>query len=206
MLQRYADTFATQASEIVGIDPTIVSHGLNVDPSIKLVIHKKWNFAFKRQEIIATKTKKLSGFVREVFHPEWLAKVFLVKKSNGKIRMCVDYTDLNKACPKDNYPLPTIDQLVDSTACHGMYSFVDAAQGYHQIPIKKEDQEKTSFITHQGLYCYNVMPFDLKNAGATYKRFMNFIFKSDIRKTIEVYVDDLIVKSKNSERHANDLE
>ena len=87
-----------------------------------------------------------------------------------------------------------------------MYSFVDAAQGYHQIPMKKEDQEKTSFITHQGLYCYNVMPFGLMNTGATYQRFMNFIFKKDIGKTIEVYVDDLIVKNKNSESHANDLE
>ena len=75
--------------------------------------------------------------------------------------MCVDYTDLNKACPKDCYPLPTIEQLVDSTACHGMYSFVDAAQGYHQILMKQEDQEKTSFITHQGLYYYNIMPFGL---------------------------------------------
>ena len=77
--------------------------------------------------------------------------------------MCVDFTDLNKACPKDNYSLPIIDQLVDSTACHGMYSFVDAAQGYHQIPMKEENQEKTSFITHQRLNYYNVMPFRLKN-------------------------------------------
>ena len=82
--------------------------------------------------------------------------------------MCVDYTDLNKACPKDNYPLSTIDQLVDSTACHQLYSFIDAAQGYHQIPLKKENEEKTSFIMHEGLYCYKVMLFGLKNAGATY--------------------------------------
>ena len=92
----------------------------------------------------------------------------LVKKANRKYWMCVDYTDLNKACPKDSYLLPTIDQLVDSTACHQLYSFIDAAQGYHQIPMKKKDEEKTSFITHEGLYYYKVMPFGLKNAGATH--------------------------------------
>ena len=88
------------------------------------------------------------------------------QKANGKYQICIDYTDLNKACPKDSYPLPTIDQLVDSTACHQLYSFIDAAQGYHQIPMKKEDEEKTSFITR--LYCYKVIPFGQKNAGATY--------------------------------------
>ena len=120
--------------------------------------------------------------------------------------MYVDYIDLNKACPKDSYPLLTIDQLVDSTACHGMYSFVDMAQGYYQIPMKKEDQEKTLFITHQGLYCYNVMPFGLKNVGAIYQIFMNFIFKDNTGKTIKVYVDDLIVMSKSLKRHAYNLE
>ena len=82
--------------------------------------------------------------------------------------MCVDYMDLNKACPKDSYPLPTIDQPIDSTACHRLYSFIDVAQGYHQIPMKKEDEEKTFFITHEGLYCYTAMLFGLKNTGATY--------------------------------------
>ena len=112
--------------------------------------------------------------------------------------MCVDYTYLNKACPKDSYPLPTIDQLVDSTACHQLYSFIDAAQGYHQIPMKKENEEKTSFITHEGLYCYKVMPFGLKNIGATYQRLMNHVLQDHIGKNIEVYVDDIIVKSQGS--------
>ena len=112
--------------------------------------------------------------------------------------MCVDYTDLNKACLKDSYPLPTIDQLVDSTACHQLYSFIDAAQGYHQIPMKKEDEEKTSLITHEGLYCYKLMPFGLKNAGATYQRLMNHVLQDHIGKNVEVYVDDIIVKSQKS--------
>ena len=127
--------------------------------------------------MIAKETRKLleAGFIREVSHPEWLANVVLVKKANGKYRMCVDYTDLNKACPKDSYPLPIIDRLVDSIACHQLYSFIDAAQGYHQIPMKKEDEEKTSLITYEGLYCYKVMPFGLKNAGAMYQRLMNHV-------------------------------
>ena len=90
--------------------------------------------------------------------------------------MCVDFTDLNRACPKDSYPLPRIDTLVDSTARHKLLSFIDAFSGYNKIKMKEEDQEKTSFVTNQGLFCYKVMPFRLKNAGATYQRLMNKIF------------------------------
>ena len=94
----------------------------------------------------------------------------LVKKANGKWRMCVDLTDLNKACPKDSFPLPKIDQLVDSTAGHGLLSFMDAFSGYNQIPMNEQDEENTTFITNMGLFCYRMMPFGLKNAGATYQR------------------------------------
>ena len=90
--------------------------------------------------------------------------------------MCVDFTDLNKACPKDNYPLPRVDVLVDSTARHRLLSFMDAFSGYNQIRMHEADQEKTSFVTSQGLFCYKVMPFGLKNAGATYQRLMNKMF------------------------------
>ena len=120
--------------------------------------------------------------------------------------MYVDYMDLNKACPKDSYPLPTIDYLVDSTACHQLYSFIDAAQGYHQIPMKKEDEEKTSFITYEHLYYYKVIPFGLKSAGATYQRLMNHVLRDHIGKNMEVYMDNIIVKSQRAEQHAKDLE
>ena len=109
-----------------------------------------------------------TGFIREVYYPDWLANVVLVKKTNRKWRMCVDFTNLNKACLKDSFPLPRIDQLVDSTAGHKLLTFMDAFPGYNQIKIVEEDHEKTAFITSQGLYCYKVMPFGLKNAGATY--------------------------------------
>ena len=108
-----------------------------------------------------------AGFIREVYYPDWLANIILVKKANGKWRMCVDFTELNKACQKDSFPLPRIDQLVDSTAGHKLLMFMDAFSRYNQIKMAKEDQEKIAFITSQGFYCYKVMPFRLKNARAT---------------------------------------
>ena len=100
-----------------------------------------------------------ASFICEVYYPEWLANVVLVKKANGKWRMCVDFTDLNKAFPKDSFPLPRIDQLMDSTAGHKLLTFMDTFSRYNQIKMAKEDQEKTAFITSQGLYCYKVMSF-----------------------------------------------
>ena len=117
--------------------------------------------------------------------------------------MCVDYTDLNDACPTDSFPLPRIDQIVDTSAGHGMLSFLDAFSGYHQIPMYPLDAEKTSFITPHGLFCYNVMPFGLKNAGATYQRLVTKMFRSLHRKNMEVYIDDMLIKSKERSDHAN---
>ena len=120
--------------------------------------------------------------------------------------MCVDFTDLNKACPKDSYPLPHIDQLVDSTAGHQLLSFMDAFSGYNQIKMEEADQEKTSFVTSQGLFCYEVMPFGLKNAGAKYQRLVNHMFRPQIGRNIEVYVDDMLVKSLDEGKHLDDLQ
>ena len=119
--------------------------------------------------------------------------------------MGVDFTDLNKTCPKDSFPLPRIDQLVDSTAGHKLLTFMDAFSGYSQIKMAEEDQEKTAFITSQGLYCYKVMPFGLKNAGATYQRLVNKIFNKQIGRNMEVYVDDMLVKNKEELTHLDDL-
>ena len=165
-------------------------------------------FAQERDKAIAEEVRKLleASFIREVYYPDWLANVVMVKKSNGKWRMCVDFTDLNKACPKDNYPLHRIDTLVDSTARHELLSFMDAFSGYNQIKMSEEDQEKTSFITSQGLFFYKVMPFGLKNAGATYQRLMNKMFANQIGMNIQVYVDDMLVKSLCENDHLNDLQ
>ena len=114
-----------------------------------------------------------------------------MKKANGKWRMYVDFTNMNKACPKDSFHLPRIDQLMDSTAGHKLLTFMDAFSGYNQIKMAEEDQEKTAFITSQGLYCYNVMPLGLKNTGVTYQRLVNKMFSRQIGRNMEVYVDDL---------------
>jgi hypothetical protein len=132
--------------------------------------------------------------------------VVMVKKANRKWRMCVNFIDLNKACPKDSFLLPRIDQLVDSTTGHKLLMFMDAFSGYNQIVMDEADQEKTSFITSRELFCYKVMPFRLKNAGATYQRLMNRMFHDQIGKNIEIYIDDMLVKSKEEDDHLKDLE
>ena len=99
------------------------------------------------------------------------------QKVNGKWRLCIDFTNINKACPNDGFPLPRIDLIVDATAGHELLSFMDAFSGYNHISMDLDDQEKTLFVTAQGTYCYRVMPFGLKNAGATYQRLVNRMFQ-----------------------------
>ena len=129
----------------------------------------------------------------------------VVKKKSGKWQVCVDFTDLNKACLKDLFPIRRIDQLVDATAGHPRMSFLDAFQGYHQILLALGYQEKTTFVTPIGNYHYKVMPFGLKNARSTYQRMMTRMFESQLGKSIEVYINDMVVKSKVVFEHVGDL-
>jgi len=128
-----------------------------------------------------------------------------VKKANGKWRMCVDYTDLNKACPRDAYPLPNIDRLVDGAAGNKVLSFLDAYSGYNQIPMAVSDMHKTAFITDDANYFYRIMPFGLKNAGATYQRLLDKVFSHLMGQCVKVYVDDMVVKSPSHHQHVEDL-
>ena len=129
----------------------------------------------------------------------------MVLKPNGKWRTCIDFTKLNKACPKDSFPMLRINQLVDVTAGHELLSFMDVYSGYNQILMYEHDKEHTFFITDLGLYCYKAKPFGLKNTRATYQRLVNMIFKDLIRKTMEVYVDDILVKSRVAGDHIDHL-
>ncbi|KAL0361939.1 UNVERIFIED_CONTAM: Retrovirus-related Pol polyprotein from transposon [Sesamum radiatum] len=167
LLKNWEGVFEWEEGEIMGISESIIRHELHVREGAKPVRQKNRHFGNERNQIIQEEVQRLLslGYVREVQYPEWISNVVLVPKIGGKWRMCVDFTDLNKACPKDSYPLPRIDLLVDSTSGCERLSMLDAYQGYNQIKLAKEDQEKTSFITERGLYCYNVMPFGLKNAG-----------------------------------------
>ncbi|GAA0187092.1 hypothetical protein LIER_34380 [Lithospermum erythrorhizon] len=118
----------------------------------------------------------------------------------------MDFTSLNKAFPKDNYPLPSLGRLVDGSAGHEIFDFLDTSRGYHQILLDEGDQEKATFIIEYGLYCWRVMSFGLKNARATYQRMVNTIFKDQIGKNMEIYVDDMLVKSKRRGDHLSNLE
>jgi hypothetical protein len=119
--------------------------------------------------------------------------------------VCIDYTSLNKHCPNDPFPLPRIDQIIDSTAGCTSLSFLDAYSGYNQIKLKKEDEEKTAFITPYGVFCYQVMPFGLKNAGATYQRMMQNCLESQIGRNIQVYIDDVVITIRKEEFLISDL-
>ena len=186
-----------------GIDLAIITHRLNASPSFKPVKQKRRSFAPERQKAINEEVGKLlqTGAIREVEYPEWLANVVLVKKANGKWRLCIDFTDVNRACPKDSFPLPRIDLIVDATADHELLSFMDAFSGYNQISMDPDDQENTSFVTGQGTYCYRVMPFGLKKAGATYQRLVNKMFQKQIGAFMDVYIDDMLVKSTTAGLH-----
>ena len=120
--------------------------------------------------------------------------------------MCVDFTDLNKVCLKDSYPLLRIDTLVDSMARHQLLIFMDAFLGYNQIKMNEEDQERTSFVTSQGLFCYKVMPFGLKNAGAMNQKLMNKMFTQQIGRNVQVYIDDMLVKSLRENDHLDNFQ
>ena len=164
-LKTNQDVFAWNHEDMPGINPSVIVHRLNVNLASPPIRQKKRVFAQERDKEIAEEVRKLFkvGFIREVYYPGWLATVVMVKKVNGKWRMCIDFTDLNKACLKDSYPLPWIDTLVDSTARHELLSFMDAFSSYNQIKMNEDNQERTSFITSQGLFCYKMMPFGLKN-------------------------------------------
>ena len=201
------DVFAWSAYEALGVDPEFICHRLNVNP--KSTSRKQLPRRLSNKHVEAVKDKvcklKQAGAIKEVFYLEWLANTMVVKKKLGKWRVCVDFTYLNKACPKDPFPIPRIDQLVNATYGHSRMSFLDTFQGYHQIALAGENQEKKVFISPDANYHYTVMPFGLKNAGATYQRMMMRMFRDKIGHTVEVYINDMVVKSKQEVRHVEDL-
>jgi hypothetical protein len=146
-----------------------------------------------------------ANFIEPISYPRWLANVVMVQKKSGKWRMCIDFTSLNKACPKDNFPLPWIDKIVDSaTGCEVM-SLLEFFSGYHQIYMKEEDKASTSFITPFGTYCFIRMPEGLKNIGSTFSRLTKRVLEGQVGRNIFTYVDDIVIASKNKEDHLADL-
>jgi hypothetical protein len=206
-LRANANVLAWSPSDMPGIPREVVKHSLDILPHSHAPQQRLRRFDEERRRAIGVELRKLleAGFIKEVFHPTWLTNPVLVKKKNGKWRMCVDYTSLNKACPKVPFPLPRIDQIVDSTAGCELLCFLDAYSGYHQIKIKESNQLATSFITPFGMYCYVTMPFGLRNAGATYQRCMQHVFGDHIGRTVEAYVDDIVIKTRKADDLVNNL-
>jgi len=206
-LRRNLDVFAWSAKDMPGIYPNFICHRLAIDRTARPVQQKKPKMSMEKQKAVQEETHKLvkAKFIREVKYPIWLANVVMVKKTSVKWRMCTDYTNLNKVCPKDSYPLPIIDQLVDNASGYDLLSIMDAYSGYNQIRMHLEDEEKTAFMTDRANHCYRVMAFGLRNAGATFQRLVDKVFKNEIGMTIEVYVDYMVVKSTKEEDHQNNL-
>ena len=207
LLQDYQDVFAWGYQDMPGLDPKVAVHRLAISKERRYVKQAPRRFRPELEVQIKAEIDKLIdvGFIREVKYPTWLASIVPVKKKNGQIRICIDFRDLNDACPKDEFPLPIIELLVDATTGFEALSFMDGFSGYNQIKMAPEDEELTAFRTPKGVYCYTVMPFGLKNAGATYQRAMTVIFNDMLHNSIECYVDDLVVKTRKRERHLNDL-
>ncbi|KAG9454307.1 hypothetical protein H6P81_007211 [Aristolochia fimbriata] len=190
-----------------GLNPRVAVHKLAVHPSVRPIKQSQQRFRPELVPKIEKEVDKLiaANFIREVKYPSWIANIVPVKKKTSQIRVCVDFRDLNKAWPKDDFPLPITELMVDATTGHEALSLMDGSSGYNQIRMDPKDEELTAFRTPKGIFCYKVMSFGLKNAGTTYQRAMQNIFDDFLHKRVECYVDDLVVKTKQRPDHLLDL-
>jgi hypothetical protein len=163
-----------------GIPREVIEHKLGIDPAFKPIKQKERRYTSERHETICVEVNKLleAGFIRPADYPSWLVNPILIEKSDGSWRIYIDYTSLNKACPKDEYPLPRIYQIMDSTTACELLSFLDTYSCYHQISLATDDEEKTSFITPFRILCYTKMAFVLKNGGAIYQKCVHIILEN----------------------------
>ncbi|GJS36380.1 reverse transcriptase domain-containing protein [Tanacetum coccineum] len=208
LLRCHLDVFAWKPADMTGVPRHVAEHRLNIHEGFLPVRQKKRGQAPERNKAIHEEVEKLvdASIMKEVHYHSWLSNPVMVKKHDDNWRMCVDFKDLNKACPKDGYPLPEIDWKVESLCGYPFKCFLDAYKGYHQIKMAKEDEENTAFTTSQGIFCYLKMSFVLKNAGATYQRLVDKAFQKQIGRNLKVYVDDLVIKSQTEKEVIRDIE
>jgi hypothetical protein len=192
LFKEFRDVFAWSYEEMSGINPKIVEHEITTYPDAKPVRQKLRLVNPKKEETIKIEVDKLlkAGFIYPIHLTKWVSNLVLVNKKQGTIRVCTDFCDLNKACPKDNFPTPFIDQIIDECDGCESFSFMDGFSGYNQIQIKLEDQHKMTFICPWGTFAYRKMPFGLKDVGATFQQAMSFAFH-DLKHIVEAYLDDL---------------
>jgi hypothetical protein len=210
LLKEYKDCFACDYSEMPGLDRSIVEHRLPIKPGFRP--YKQPPRKIYKDEVLADVKKEVerlieANFIRPCRYAEWISNIVPVYKKNGKMRVCIDFRDLNKATPMDGYPMPVADLLVVAAAGHKVISFMDGNAGYNQIFMAIENVSKTSFRCpeHIGLFQWIVMTFLLKNASATYQRAMNYIFHELIGKIVEIDIDDVVIKSLDNESHLDDV-
>jgi hypothetical protein len=206
-LSKNKDVFAWSALDLVGVSRSIIKHSLGIDPSVRPKKKRLCKMSDEKTEATKAEVHCLleANFIEPVTYPTWLANVVMVQKKSGKWRMCIDFTSLNKACPKDNFLLPRIDKIVDSVAWCEVMSLLDCFSGYHQIYMKEKDKASTSFITPFDTYCFIRMPEDLKNAGSTFSRLTKTVLERQFGRNIITYVDDIVVARKSKENHLADL-
>ncbi|XP_050385240.1 uncharacterized protein LOC126801817 [Argentina anserina] len=209
LLHEFRDCFAEKFEDMPGLSPELVYHRLPIMEGYKPVQQSPRRMSADTAVTVKKEVQNMfqAGIIRPAKYSQWLSNIVPVRKKNGKIRVCVDYRNLNTATPKDVYPMPVADMLVDAVAGHELLSFMDGIAGYHQIPVYEPDRHKTAFRCpgFTGVFEYNNMPFGLTNAGATYQRAMNLIFHDVLGGILEVYIDDVVVKSKKKEDHIENL-
>ena len=196
LLKKYMDVFTWTYDEMPGLDLGLVVHSLNIDSGVKPVIQPARVFHTNVEAQITQEVKKLlaAGFIKPIQHRKWLSNMVPVKKKNGQICCYVDFHNLNNACLKDEFPLPSIDLHMDSVAGSSMFSFMDGYNGYNQIRMAAKDAQQISFNTPIGNFYYTVMPFSLKNARVTYQQTITAIFHNMMHKEMEDYMNDMVVK------------
>ncbi|KAI5316275.1 hypothetical protein L3X38_045451 [Prunus dulcis] len=193
-----------------GLDRQLVEHKLPIKDGYLPVKQARRRMSMDTELKVKEEIERLlkAGFIRPAIYADWLANIVpVLKRKTGAVRICVDYRNLNEASPKDEYPMPMADMLIDGAAHNQMLSFMDGNAGYNQIMMAEQDIHKTAFMCpgHIGAFEYTVMPFGLRNAGATYQRAMNSIFHDMIGHSLEVYIDDVVIKSPEEENHISSL-
>ncbi|GKV46142.1 hypothetical protein SLEP1_g53149 [Rubroshorea leprosula] len=207
LLFEFQDVFAWSYKDMPGLDLDIIVHAIPLYFEAKPVKQKLRRMKSEVLLKVKEEVQKLLdvNFIEVAMYPEWVANIVPVMKKDGRVRVCVDYRDLNKASPKDDFPLPHIQILLDNAAKNARFSFVDGYFGYNQIRMKEEDKLKTTFITQWGTFCYKVMPFGLKNAGATYQCSVITLLHDFVHTIIKLYVDDMVIMSKEEVLHTKNL-
>jgi ribonuclease HI len=207
LLKEYRDVLAFSYDELKVYREDVIQHVIPLKEETKPFRQKLRQMNPKLAPLVQQELQKMleAGIIAQTRHSSWCSNLVVARKKNGKIRICIDFRNLNIACTKDHYPLPKMETLLQRVTGSGMISMLDGFSGYNQIRLKAEDRHKTTFTTPWGTFEYLRMPFGLSNAGATFQRAMDYAFRGLIGKIIEIYQDDLTVFSKDGKTHIDHL-